>query len=335
MPRCPSSRAMTRGGARVVAGDHQRADAGALWRAPPRPSPPRAADRSCRSARRRRGPVRRARRDAPRAPRAPSAVSHRPATPSVRSAWPASASLACRISARRAGVERPPLLADQLRRVQRASSTSGAPLVKTMPRVLLLGVAMDRAHQLALGGERHLADARQPLVERVRTETRLARRDQQRALGRDRPARSTVRRARCTAALFARSATASARSSSTRSGPSIGAAAVAPDRPRRARTPSRRTCTRPLAVTTTRTVISFFVSVPVLSEAITLAEPSVSTAARCRTIALRRAMRCTPIDEHRRHDRRQPFGHRRDGQRHAEDEHVEQRGQRRARPRRR
>ena len=53
---------------------------------------------------------------------------------------------------------------------------------------------------------------------------------------------------------------------------------------------------RPLAVTTTRTVISFFVSVPVLSEAITLAEPSVSTAARWRTIALRRAMRCTPIE---------------------------------------
>ncbi len=54
--------------------------------------------------------------------------------------------------------------------------------------------------------------------------------------------------------------------------------------------------TRPLAVTTTRTVISFFVSVPVLSEAMTLAEPSVSTAARRRTMAWRRAMRCTPID---------------------------------------
>ena len=49
-------------------------------------------------------------------------------------------------------------------------------------------------------------------------------------------------------------------------------------------------------MTTTRTVISFFVSVPVLSEAMTLAEPSVSTAARCRTMAFRRAMRCTPIE---------------------------------------
>ena len=92
--------------------------------------------------------------------------------------------------------------------------------------------------------------------------------------------------------------------------------------------------TRPLAVTTTRTVISFFVSVPVLSEAITLAEPSVSTAARWRTIALRRAMRCTPIDEHRRDDRRQPLRHRRDGERHAENQHVEDAPRSRARPRR-
>ena len=49
-------------------------------------------------------------------------------------------------------------------------------------------------------------------------------------------------------------------------------------------------------MTTTRTVISFFVSVPVLSDAITLAEPNVSTAARCRTMALRRAIRWTPMD---------------------------------------
>ena len=52
--------------------------------------------------------------------------------------------------------------------------------------------------------------------------------------------------------------------------------------------------TRPLAVTTVRTVISFLVSVPVLSEAITVAEPSVSTAGSLRTIAWRRAIRCTP-----------------------------------------
>ena len=52
--------------------------------------------------------------------------------------------------------------------------------------------------------------------------------------------------------------------------------------------------TRPLAVTTVRTVISFLVSVPVLSEAMTFAEPSVSTAARWRTMAFLFAMRCTP-----------------------------------------
>jgi hypothetical protein len=51
---------------------------------------------------------------------------------------------------------------------------------------------------------------------------------------------------------------------------------------------------RPLAVTTARTVISFRVSVPVLSDAMTVAEPSVSTAARWRTMAFRLAMRCTP-----------------------------------------
>ena len=53
--------------------------------------------------------------------------------------------------------------------------------------------------------------------------------------------------------------------------------------------PLKLTC--PLAVATTRTVISFFVKVPVLSEAITFAEPSVSTAARWRTIAFRFAIR--------------------------------------------
>ena len=40
---------------------------------------------------------------------------------------------------------------------QRASRTSGAPLVRASRRSCLLGVAVNRAHQLALGGERHLA----------------------------------------------------------------------------------------------------------------------------------------------------------------------------------
>ncbi len=43
------------------------------------------------------------------------------------------------------------------------------------------------------------------------------------------------------------------------------------------------------------TVISLRVSVPVLSEQMTVTEPSVSTAGRRRMMALRRAMRCTPM----------------------------------------
>ena len=43
------------------------------------------------------------------------------------------------------------------------------------------------------------------------------------------------------------------------------------------------------------TVISLRVRVPVLSEQITVTEPSVSTAGSRRTMALRAAMRCTPM----------------------------------------
>ena len=43
------------------------------------------------------------------------------------------------------------------------------------------------------------------------------------------------------------------------------------------------------------TVISLQVRVPVLSEQITVVEPSVSTAGSLRMMALRRAMRCTPM----------------------------------------
>ena len=54
--------------------------------------------------------------------------------------------------------------------------------------------------------------------------------------------------------------------------------------------------TAPLAVTTVRTVISFRVSVPVLSEQIVVVEPRVSTDESLRTITLRSAMRCVPSD---------------------------------------
>jgi hypothetical protein len=51
---------------------------------------------------------------------------------------------------------------------------------------------------------------------------------------------------------------------------------------------------RPSGRTSVVTVISFFVSVPVLSLQMMLVDPSVSTAARRRTMAPRRAMRCMP-----------------------------------------
>ncbi len=46
------------------------------------------------------------------------------------------------------------------------------------------------------------------------------------------------------------------------------------------------------------TAMRFSVSVPVLSEQITVTEPSVSTADRLRMRALRRSMRCAPVAPH-------------------------------------
>ena len=48
-------------------------------------------------------------------------------------------------------------------------------------------------------------------------------------------------------------------------------------------------------MTAEATIISMSVSVPVLSEQILEIDPSVSTAGRRRMMALRWAMRCTPI----------------------------------------
>ena len=69
-------------------------------------------------------------------------------------------------------------------------------------------------------------------------------------------------------------------------------------------------------------VISLRVSVPVLSEQITDAEPSVSTECSFFTTALRWAMRCTPIASTTREDGRQTLGHGGDGQRHAQQQDV-------------
>ena len=93
--------------------------------------------------------------------------------------------------------------------------------------------------------------------------------------------------------------------------------------------------TRPLAVTTSRTVISFFVSVPVLSDAMTLARSERLDGAEVTHdgVSTRHALNADRQDGG--HDRRQPFRHRRDRERHAEDQHVEQRRAARGRARRR
>ena len=123
---------------------------------------------------------------------------------------------------------------------QRASRTSGAPLVKTSRRSCRSASRVDRAHQLALGGERHLADAREARVERLVARARPCARRRSARLRSGSPC--TVQRPSrsCSTALLARSAAASARTSSTRSGPSIGAAPVPPHLALAARSRCRR-----------------------------------------------------------------------------------------------
>ena len=117
----------------MITRDHDRTDAGAFWPGPPPRAPRRAADRSCRSGQRRPGPVRCVRRAARCAGRARPPLIHRAATPRVRNASPVSAIVDRRISARRSAVNgrRPSPITSSLHRVR---STSGAPLVKMMPR---------------------------------------------------------------------------------------------------------------------------------------------------------------------------------------------------------
>ena len=73
-----------------------------------------------------------------------------------------------------------------------------------------------------------------------------------------------------------------------------GAAAPA-ELPRRLVADAGRRSSAAPAAQASRTVISFCVSVPVLSVQITVQAPSVSTAESFLISALRRAMRCTPI----------------------------------------
>ena len=252
----------------------------------------------------------------------PSAAS-RKATPSVRSASPASSSLRPQDLGAALRRQRPRLLADQLLRAAREQDVRRA-LGEGEQALLPLGVACGPCSSAC--ARRRTAPRR-----RARSARRAPRPPARPCAPRrsarprsDRPAPSSARRAPAARRCWRgrrRRARARARAAARRRSRRRRPAAPRP----RARSPCRSKVTRPLAVTTARTVISFFVSVPVLSEAMTLAEPSVSTAARWRTIAFRLAMRCTPSDEHGGHHRRQAFRHRRDRERHAEDQHVEER----------
>ena len=119
---------------------------------------------------------------------------------------------------------------------------------------------MHRAHQLALGAERDLADALESARDAL-GQPRFRLRDEERAFGRialDRPFPSSSRRA----ALFARSRRRAARSTSDQD--RVLDAAV--DEHLALGPVARAGDVDPPGVTTSRTVISFFVSVPVLSE---------------------------------------------------------------------
>ena len=101
----------------------------------------------------------------------------------MRSASPASSSLFARISARRSARQRPCLLSHQLLRAARQQDVRRA-FGEGEQTLLPLGVAVNRAHQLALGGEGHLRDAGEAGVERFGLQPGLARGDDQRAFGR-------------------------------------------------------------------------------------------------------------------------------------------------------
>ena len=317
-----------RRGPRMIAGDHDRPDAGAASRGPRLPSLPAAGGRSCRSARGRPGRARCARR-ARRPARHPSGRTGRPPPACAAPRRPARRS-SVRISARRSGVSGRVSSPTSSCRTARQQDVRRA-LGEGEQALLPLGIRVDRAHQLALGGERHLRHAHEARVERLVVQPGLPRRDDQRALGR--------------IALHGPAALVLLEDGVV--GPVGGGQRAHELDPQRARRWRRRRPaarrprgsypvppkpTRPLAVTTARTVISFLVSVPVLSEAMTVAEPSVSTAARWRTMAfrLRHALHAEREDggDHR----RQALRHRRHRQRHAQDQDVEQRREAASRP---
>ena len=189
----------------MIAGDHHRADARAPGRAPRPPSPPSrggsimpikpAKTRSCsmrssisivleRVARAARG----RRRPACAAPRRRALRSR------------------CRISARRSSLSGSGLFAHQLLRAAREQHV-GRAFGEDEQALLPLGVRVDRAHQLALGGEGNFPDALEARVRALRPPARPCAPRRSARLRSDRPAPSSARRCSCSTALLARSAT--------------------------------------------------------------------------------------------------------------------------------
>ena len=69
--------------------------------------------------------------------------------------------------------QRARILSRELVRATRQKDV-GRALGRGKQALLAFGVAVDRAHQLALGGERHLAETREADVERFHLQPRLA-----------------------------------------------------------------------------------------------------------------------------------------------------------------
>ena len=312
---------------RVVAGDHDRADAGRLRLGDRVARLRAAAGRSCRRRRARPAPARRPRRQ--RRPRRVAARACGKATPSVRSASPASASTVRRISSRRSSSSGRSCRRRPAPAVQRASRTSGAPFESTVRRVVVLGVQVWRSHQLALGRER--APRRRA---RSGSRSASAARPTLRAATISAPSVGSPRIVQRPLLLLRARRCSRARRPQRPSRPPPAAAgsssgcAVAPQPRRPARSRCRSGRSAPLAVTTARTVISLRVSVPVLSEQISVVEPSVSTADELAHdhVPLRHPLR--PERQHDRRDRRQPLRHGGHGERDGQQQHVDELGQR-------
>ena len=168
---------------------------------------------------------------------------------------------------------------------------SGAPL--TYSTALPVVVVVQGRHEAVLGFERDDVGARPGPALEVRIDAGLERRGHQRALGRvalDEPCAAVSRTTRVVAQQAPLGHLAQQGVVLERD---LGAIEQERAARRIADAGDARTGWRRVAIDCT--VISLRVSVPVLSEQISDTDPSVSTAGRRRMMALRRAMRCTPI----------------------------------------